>query len=286
MGENVVNVENNAVTKLYRHDCDYNSCPTRYSKFSDIDAEQENLRNGMTDVPIIHRHVFEEKKWITESFTVQNPSMRAHLQVALAKYQDFDLELENWTFTEPYKPIVHRWDRLNALCNTTTEPQGKQAIDQLMEFLRPIVAPSVDSLAQTRKSGKVCFNDVWQIFPPGELAVTSFFGVPAVCRVLQYEKHEPRGLPPSWIVTLEYLDWNGEHCGYTTTKTKITYFKGFRFVASLSVFPLSFSQSAAQIKSRTIERGRKFEKLRGYHFRVCVGTKVLLETEEPEERPV
>lgn len=33
-------------------------------------------------------------------------------------------------------------------------------------------------------------------------------------------------------------------------------------------------------------RGRKFETLRGYHFRTCMGTKILLETEEPEERPV
>jgi hypothetical protein len=51
-------------------------------------------------------------------------------------------------------------------------------------------------------------------------------------------------------------------------------------------FPLSFSSSADDIRKKLIARGRKFESLRGYHFRTCHGTKILLETEFPEERPV
>ena len=53
-----------------------------------------------------------------------------------------------------------------------------------------------------------------------------------------------------------------------------------------SRYPLSFSSSASEIKERLTVRGRKFESLRGYHFRTCTGTKILLETKCPEERPV
>lgn len=161
--------------------------------------------------------------------------MRNHLRVALAKYQDFDLELKDWTFTEPFSPIVHRWDRLNALREKTTEVNSKRAIDQLMSFLEPILAPSIGSLIQTKATGKVNFDNVWQIFPPGELAVTSFFGIQAVTRILRYELIRPDYELPYWQVEFEYLDWNGERCGYTSAKTKIKYFDGMKFVTSLGV---------------------------------------------------
>jgi hypothetical protein len=289
MGEDVAAVSKSAmsaVTKLYSHDCARDSCSSRWSKFADFDEEQDDLKASIIGDPIIHRHIFRDRKWITDSFTIQCPAMRAHFRVALAKYQDFDLELENWTFTPPYKPIVHRWDHLNTLCDGTTEHSSKQAIDRLMEFLRPILAPSVDALVRTKLTGKIIFDDVWQIFPPGELAVTTFFGVEAICRVTKYEKIQPYDEPPCWAISLEYVDWNGEHCGYTSTKVTIKYFRGLRHVVSLPVYPLSFNNSALEVKSRILERGRKFESLRGYHFQTCVGTKILLETTQPEERPV
>lgn len=161
--------------------------------------------------------------------------MRKHLRVGLADYQDFDLELKEWTFTAPYSPIVHRWDKLNTLREETTEPESKRAIEQLMTFLRPILAPSIDSLIQTKKTGKVKFNDVWQIFPPGELVVTSFFAVEAIARIVRYELVRPCDEPPYWQVDFEYVDWNGEHCGYASTKARVRFFEGFKFVTSLAV---------------------------------------------------
>lgn len=161
--------------------------------------------------------------------------MRRHLKVALANYHGFDLELKGWTFQQPFSPIVHRWDRLNALCEETEDHQSKQALEQLMGFLRPVLAPSIDSLVQTRKTGKVDFENLWQIFPPGELAVTSFFGVEAVTRLLRYELIQPCGEPPFWQVDFEYVDWNGERCGYESAKTRIKYFSGLKFVTSLGM---------------------------------------------------
>lgn len=262
------------VTKLFRHECPGGHCPPRNSLFAHHDVEQNHLTNSLAGVPIIHRQRYNKKTktWTTQSFTVQSPDMKAHLQVALAKYQDYDPELENWTFEKPYNAIVHRWDRLNSLCDEAVGCESKMAIDQMLSFLRPIVASSVDSVAETRKSGSISFDDIWQIFPPGELAVTTFFGVEAVCRVLKYEYVRSR--PSRWDITLEYIDWNGKTCGLTTTKTIIMLYPGLRFVTSLPAYPLSFNKYADQMKQRFVERGRKFESLRGYHFRNCLGTKI------------
>lgn len=273
------------VTKLYLHTCSYGSCPDRYSKFADHDSEEANLEQSLAGVPIVHRQVYHHKTWRTRSFTIQDPDMRAHLLVALSNYQDFDLELEDWTFEEPYNPIVHRWQLLNTLCEETVDPVSKEKFEQMMDFIRPIVAASVNSLSQTRASGKVSFNDIWQIFPPRELSITTFFGVDVVCRVLKYEKvRSYEG--PYWSITMEYIDWNGEKCGYATTKATIKPYAGYRFVTSLPVYPLTFSTSEDYTKMRLVKRGREAEALRGYHLRTCKGTKILLEAGHGGERPV
>ena len=270
-------------TKLYLHQCPGGYCTDRWSKFETSPAEQQHLRETIGNDPIIHRHTQQEEGWVTQNFTIQDPLMRNHLSEALSGYQDFDADLVAWTFNPPFKPIVHRWARLNALLNDSElSNESKQALSKMIEFLKPIVAPSVDAMIRTKETGKVSFDDLWQIFPPGELVVTQLFGMETVGRVIKYR--EEFDMRKFFIVTLEYLDWNGERCGYVDTDVVIGQFAGFRRVVSLPVYPLSLAESPDKIRARLVERGRKFETLRGYHFEACVGTKILLGSSEA--RPV
>ncbi|KAG9234677.1 P-loop containing nucleoside triphosphate hydrolase protein [Amylocarpus encephaloides] len=238
-------------------------------------------------VPIVHRHVYENKHWITTSITIQDAAMRKVLTEVLNKYQDLDMELENWTFIPPFMPLVHRWDILKNFQSATMEDSLRRAASALLAFLSPIIASSIISLNATKKTGKVSFANVWQIFPPSAFVLTKFFGVDAICRVLKYKKREAdRHNPRGWVIDMEYVDWNGENSGYTTTTLTIWEYDGFRRVTSLPVFPISFLAEIEETKSAMMERGRKFERLRGYKFMISNGTKILLETEKPEQRPV
>ncbi|KAF5976068.1 Fidgetin 1 [Fusarium coicis] len=206
-------------TKLYMHRCIYASCPERWSKFPTNEAEHNHIEKSVLQDPIVHRHIFDDHKWQTESFTIQSSPMRAAISTVLDKYQDLDLDVEKWTFKPPFMPLVHRWDRLLSLREDEDQEHEPEAIAQLLEFLTPILAPKVDALVNTRKTGNVMFDDLWQIFPPHEFVITKFYGVEA-------------------------------------------------------------------IREQMIERGRKFEALRGYHFQTCSGSKILLPPGKSEERPV
>ncbi|EMT66629.1 Fidgetin-like protein 1 [Fusarium odoratissimum] len=272
-------------TKLYRHRCT-GRCPDRWSKFPTNEEEYDDTENTISKDPIVHRHVFSDHQWVTDSFTINSPAMQGVLSTVLAKYQDLDLELEKWTFKPPFMPLVHRWDRLLSLCDATDKEPVPEASTQLLEFLTPILAPKVDALVKTRKTGNVMFADLWQIFAPHEFVITKFYGVDAVCRVTKYKLVEPSCSPPYWEVYLEYLDWNGNRCGYSNTMIIIPEFAAYRRVTSLPAYPLSFHNSPSKIRQQMIERGRKFETLRGYHFQACSGTKILLPPGKSEERPV
>ncbi|KAH9987836.1 hypothetical protein F4779DRAFT_611294 [Xylariaceae sp. FL0662B] len=277
------------ISNWYQHTCPSRCCPPRWSEFDNVDDEEADLKSHTANVPIIHRHNYVKNHWVTRSITIQDPFMKQILAEVLKNYQDLDLEVENWTFKPPFMPLVHRWDDLKKYQAQAKDPAVKHAASELLGFLTPILASSVVSLAKTRETGKVTFDDAWQIFPPSSLVQTKFYGVDTICRVVKYKKREAnpgRGTPASWIIDMEYVDWNGENSGYATTTLTIMEFDGYRRVTALPVFPISFHSDEARIKATLIERGRKFERLRGYHFMLSSGTKITLETECPEQRPV
>ncbi|KAI9172657.1 ATPase family AAA domain-containing protein [Paramyrothecium foliicola] len=275
------------VSKWYHHECEYNSCPERWAEFDNVDDEGADLVARTKSVPIIHRHHYVNKHWVTRSITVQDSSMKEVLRTALAKYQDLDLDLINWTFEPPFMPLVHRWEEIKAQYIQQQAGPVKNAAAILLAFLAPIVAPSVLSLAQTKQTGKVSFENVWQIFPPSSIVKTKFYGVEAICRVVKYRKrNKDRCNPAGWVIDMEYVDWNGETSGWTTTTLTIWDYEGQKKVTGLPVFPIEFSSEAEAIKKRLTERGRKWASLRGYHFKLVNGTKILLETEEPQQRPL
>ncbi|KAK3302765.1 P-loop containing nucleoside triphosphate hydrolase protein [Chaetomium strumarium] len=288
-------VDGSGVQKLYRHDCHYECCPSRWSKFATHQDEQNALEAEVRAVPIVQRHAFNsDKEWVTVSFNVHCPHMRAFLAEALARYQDLDLDLEGWTFSPPYKPLVHRWDRILALHrqirsqseegdddndndNDTEEGKNKKkaAVDQLVDFLQPILAGSIEDLTSTRDTGTIRYDMLWQIYPPGEQVLTKFYGVDTICRVVKYHKSQRRRC---WIITLEYVDWDGERCGLRTTEVRIPLYSGLRRVTSFPAYPLSFAEKPEEIREAMMARGRRFQELRGYHFLSYEGVKILTES--------
>jgi hypothetical protein len=258
-----------AVTRLYLHQCrgGPRCCPDRWSKFPSFADEEENLNKKTKTVPILHHHIYDNKKWITKSFVIQSPIIKGILRKALHNYQDLDMDLENWIFKPPYRALVHRWDELKEIETQLTDPVEKESATNLIQFLTPVLTSSIESLSLTRRTGKVSFDDVWQIFPPGVLALTTFFGVETICRVVKYEHKVVE--TAYWVITIEYVDWNGQSCGYETTTKTIHFFKGFRHVKELPVYALTFDEAPDEKRKQMLKRGRIFETFRGYHYLTC-----------------
>jgi hypothetical protein len=256
------------VTRLYQHDCPLKCCPQRWSEFPSFQDEEDDLDRRTAKVPILHRHVYNNKKWVTQSFTIQCPVIKDIIRHALHKYQDLDMDLEAWTFTPPYRALVHRWDKLKEIQMALTDAPKIASAKSLMEFLTPVLTESVESLSHTKRTGKINFNNVWQIFPPGVLALTKLYGVETICRVIKYE-HKRIDNGPIWIITLEFVDWNGQKCGYSTTSKMIEKFDGFKHVKDLPVYAMSFDDASEEKQIQMLKRGRRFERFRGYHFLTC-----------------
>ena len=221
--------------------------------------------------PIVQFFRKKSESWEPSSFVINSRAMRDVVSRALKDYQDTDMDLNAWEFLSPYKPLVHRWEQLKSIQDSADWQTEKSAADGLVLFLTPLLDPYIQSLKQTWESGMLDCSSVWQIFPPGELVVAKFFGVPTVCRVVSYA-----GGPWSWTITFEYIDWNGRRCGYTTATRRIG-FAGLCRVTSLPVYPLNFAENKDDLKEQITKRGREFERLRGFHLKTCNASSVGIE---------
>lgn len=202
-------------------------------------------------------------------------------------YQESDLLPADWTFKPPFRPLVHRWGTLNDLHaeirdDEDTTLEVKQAADTLVCFLEPILAPAVRALVKTRDTGKISYDNIWQIFPPSEFIVITTGGIPRLGRVLKYEREGS-----NWRIHFEKLAWDGSACGYVEEFARIKPFSSDRYVNSLDVYPVSFHQDPEGFRSAMLERGRKFERLRGYHTQTYKGSMYFIEDKfQTGKRPV
>lgn len=210
--------------------------------------------------------------------------MRQVLAHVFEADQELDLLPTDWTFRPPFRPLVHRWGPLKDLHaeirdHEDTTLEMKQATDALVSFLDPILAPAVRALSQTRDTGKISYDNIWQVFPPSELIVTTTRGVPRLGRVLKYEREdslEEHSLA-EWRIHFEKLAWDGSSCGYLEELARIKPFSGDRDVNSLGVYPVSFHKDPEGFRNAMLERGKKFERLRGYHSQTYKGSMYLVE---------
>ncbi|KAI0147924.1 P-loop containing nucleoside triphosphate hydrolase protein [Hypoxylon sp. NC0597] len=263
-----------SAAKLYQ----YNGIDSlRWSRFADPQDEQKDLEAHASKFPIISRYHRTMNGWETYSITIQDQSMREILRYLLRGYGEFDPELQDWTFYPPFKPLFHRWGELNDRETVLRDvPCAENTLSTLIDVLAPVVASSLAKVAKSRETNKIRFQELSDIFAPGTLVITKFYGVDTVCRVVKavFNMSKSPMDSNSWIFTVEYVDWSGEESGYRKTSLEVVEFSGVRRVTKLPTFPVSYLTEEAKTRESLIQRGRKLEQLRGYRLMACNGVKL------------
>ncbi|KAK6954279.1 hypothetical protein Daesc_004246 [Daldinia eschscholtzii] len=238
-------------------------------KKSDIIAG--NLGDSTTatetsNIPIIHRLDMERGFWDTNSISIQDPLMRKILGDILKGYPDLCLEKENWTFRPPFQPLVHRWTKLEEYATKAkADPNTEHAFSGLLCFLTSIIENPFSQFARIDETGNIDFENIWHLYAPGSLVVSRERGVDLVSRVVRCKKHAlSLRIHQFWMIDVERVDWDGEKCGYRDYSFEIENFDGYRPVTQLVVFPIRYAEDEAGLRAALIEKGRKFEQLRGY----------------------
>lgn len=206
------------------------------------------------------------KKSEIDSIVVQSPLLKAVLETVLEAYPGITTGLDRLTFSAPFQPFVHRWERLVEAKVATNDAETKEHVELLFNTLETELGDTIKAKNDLVSHGVCTFEHMWTIFEPGDFVFTTQDS--AEC-ALQLQSVDYQTIRCGKVYTLnsDKVDWDGENFGRNRTSLHICKFNGTLPITQLAVYPLKYHSGEAKLRERLIERGRLFEELRGYNFR-------------------
>ena len=278
-----------ATKSLYNHSASPRH--DKWSEFKDPIEEEQRIKALGQAYAVAHRFSRVEPEdgdpsWPTHSIEVKSPRLQKIMLEVLAGYPNWNPDATPFTFFPPFKPIVHRWDKiLEAVKKHEQDPSVASELRLLRSEFAPLLAGRLSALKHAKNTGLVSFHTLWLTFAPGVPVLASEGQSACARRLVSMVLVSPvKPHTPYWVITVETLDWNGSACGFVSTEHRIDQFHGEILATKLELCPLDLAPDSHVIRSALLARGRRFESLRGFHVVNCSGKKFVIEVIDKEER--
>ncbi|KAI0547031.1 hypothetical protein F4679DRAFT_378080 [Xylaria curta] len=163
--------------------------------------------------------------------------------------------------------LFHRIDRYVKLCEEEVDPVIEEQANLLLQILKTLWGPFQNAIEDSRTTGGMRWSYLWVVFQPGNTVVIDRDGNElSAARVLEVRANKSWDSPLRYEVAVEVVDWNGSYSGYRKEVYGIAKYDGFKKLVDLVIYPLSYHPEPSKLRERLVQRGRKFESLRGYFF--------------------
>lgn len=136
----------------------------------------------------------------------------------------------------------------------------------LVELLTKEFLTLIESSLDMRSKGVMTYEHVWSLFQPGALVYCRQEGQDRVFKLVTSRYGKDRQGNPCYMLTLRYVDFDGNRFGTSKIATRIFAFPGTKSIVSLSAFPLEYHHNKVQLRAKLIERGAKVEDLSGTRY--------------------
>ncbi|KAI3572061.1 P-loop containing nucleoside triphosphate hydrolase protein [Fusarium oxysporum f. sp. albedinis] len=215
---------------------------------------------------ILHYH---DESLQTSSIDIQSPELKKGLTHVLLDYPDVYTDAPVLSFSPPFLPFLHSWDRFLQAEKASSE-ENKKLFDILRQDLERELKEPFKVWRDYERTKYIEFDDLLVAFVPGELVATYRKGVLWAGVLLDAWIRSFMG-QKSCCLKVRVVDWDGTRFGYREKTWVINGFKGFRKITDLSAFPMDADSDRGQIKQRLVERGKVFHRLCGQHIKSYTG---------------
>lgn len=286
----------------------FNSIGKRGSKmdFVRVDSRWEDYQNVIRltgeegETGEYEDHVFrvrrildDENKYCHTRLDIYNKPLRDAMRKVMAKAQSVSL-VEDKPSIDPdivflyAEELRNHRQALKAKLKAASKKKLKRGkkheykimktqVKSLKVLLRYVVKDYRDkkkSLTPMLKNGTITFDYLWALFKPNEIVFAPTYGVDTIPRAFRvtYVYTSRSILRGEYLmVEGEYIDYDGTRFGKAEVEVAIDLFKGPRKITALACYPLKYHRDRETVRQTLIERGKKFEALKGMHFKFHQG---------------
>ncbi|KAF9876565.1 hypothetical protein CkaCkLH20_05973 [Colletotrichum karsti] len=181
-------------------------------------------------------------------------------------FQSYDSIVHNikyLAFLAPFHQFFWNWEKFENGITEEKDEEVKKILLTLKWLVKRELAEAFAVSKELTSHGVITFKYLWTIFPPGELIYSDddederFFVVEQI-----NTKHAT-----TYSLVLGYVNCDGKSFGKSATSQPLWHFSGTRPIDSLVAFPAKYLKNLEGMKSKLVERGRKFASLAGQHYK-------------------
>ncbi|KAJ5765294.1 hypothetical protein N7520_004853 [Penicillium odoratum] len=144
----------------------------------------------------------------------------------------------------------------------------------LIKYLDTDYATIKKTLYPLLEANTITFELLWALFKPNTIAYTPTYGNTDEPRAfkIEYAIKESSFMKGQWYsIEGRYLEYDGKDFGFGSMAAEVESFQGARKITSLACFPLQYHRDAEGLRTRLVERGKRFVALRGMNYRFHKG---------------
>ncbi|KAH8897599.1 P-loop containing nucleoside triphosphate hydrolase protein [Thozetella sp. PMI_491] len=242
------------------------------------DSEEEALRvkrarSKRASYAILQRRELdkEECEWKTTTIQINSPWLKKALEPVFENYPDVHPKAPDLFLHPPYVGFCHRWEKFLQAVDQEENAKTKEHLTLLKHTMAAELEQPFEKIEKINSSGFVDFNDLKLLFIPGEIVI-SRYGDSFQAAVLRYTYIGSDMNRDDFGLNVSVVDWNGTNCGIRDLHWYIEHFKDPKKITTLDVYPLRCHPAPEALQAALIERGKKWESLRGLHHMYYTGT--------------
>lgn len=201
----------------------------------------------------------KDSTWEVRAIWINNPVLRAILFDVFKDHPDVTCSGDILEFKAPFVPLIHRWEQLCKLAQDDDGSEKQELMKLFVDMLKEELRDTLSQVKRIKETGCASWEDLKFVFKPGQLFFRSEDPIAAGI------SHTYKG----GFLSVQQIVWTGS--GYSTLMSAFVVpdFHGTRPLSDLIVRPIWAcpKNDVNSLKAALIRRGRKYEDLRGIHFR-------------------
>ncbi|KAL8957096.1 MAG: hypothetical protein Q9193_005543 [Seirophora villosa] len=249
-----------------------------HDRFTTTDKVPENLpepeetdETGRYALLIRNNKCYDGRKSLSiASIIVQSPLLKKVLCWVLKDYPCMAPELDRLEFVSPFRPFVHRWQRLTDALNSESDPVTQSHIQLFYDALEKELEVTLEARDDFIAHKTITFNSLWMIFEPGDVIFTNLSKRPVAARLSSAGVFQGRH-EDLYRLECDKIYGSGDSFGWCHLQFDIPEFDGMAKIADLVTYPLKYHPRVEQVKKQLIEMGRAYEQLMGVHHKQYQG---------------
>jgi hypothetical protein len=267
------------VCELQTFDARYNSRGERvvldigYKKDFQVEPPKQK---GHKSALVLTRFFDKCKEIEYTELEIRSPYVKAALKAVVPEFRDINLQTRKIILRDQLQCLFHHRQELQAYGATLQDPEAVHHLLFVLRYMYKMLQDEVytyyNLVEMTTMRPSIDFLNLWMIIRPGDyiyvLTGKSESGLKFKSMSRCKCPLARRCLSCSWVLSYEYIDYDGTNFGYSNTLLNIAPYHGYKSIETLPVVPLQYCQEKSRIRAAMVARGKKFVALHGKHHRV------------------